>query len=88
MKGIKVAIIPPLATLFIHNSICHTFRLWGNNVNLLRDKFHETFMIFGANRITFSSIDHLYVTVLTGVHSFQPNRQKGPWHWKGWEPLS
>ena len=36
--------------------------------------------------ITFSSIDHFYVTVLTGfikrVHSFQPNRQKDPWHWK------
>jgi len=22
-----------------------------------------------------------------GVYSFQPNRQKGPRHWKGWEPL-
>jgi len=48
VKGIKVAIIPPLARLFIHNSICHTFRMLRNNVNLLRDKFHETFMIFGA----------------------------------------
>jgi len=41
--------------------------------------------------ITFSGRDHLYVTVLTdlikGVHSFQPNCQKGPWHWKCWEPL-
>jgi len=42
--------------------------------------------------IACSSSDHLdIVTVLTvfikGVHSFQPNRQKGPRHWKGWEPL-
>jgi len=22
-----------------------------------------------------------------GVHSFEPNRQKGPQHWKGWEAL-
>jgi len=31
------------------------------------------------------------ITVSTGfireVHSFQPNREKGPWHWKRWEPL-
>jgi len=29
--------------------------------------------------------------ILTGfikrVHSFHSNRRKGPWHWKGWEPL-
>jgi len=35
---------------------------------------------------------HVLEQVLTdfikGVHSFQPNRQKGPWHQKGWEPLS
>jgi len=40
---------------------------------------------------TFSGRDHLYVTVSTGFikgfHSFQPNYQKGPWQWKGWEPL-
>jgi len=22
-----------------------------------------------------------------GIKSFQPNRQKRPWHWKGWAPL-
>jgi len=41
--------------------------------------------------ITFSSRDDLYVAVVTGfiegVHSLQSNRQKGLWHWKGWEPL-
>jgi len=36
----------------------------------------------------------LYLTVLgltgfiKGVHSFQPNREKGPRHWKGCEPLA
>jgi len=45
VKVIKGAIIPPVATLFIHNSICQTFRLLRNNASLLRDKFHETFMI-------------------------------------------
>ena len=49
-------------------------------------KFHET--LCPKRMIVFSSRDHLYVTALTGfingVHNFQPNHQKGSWHWKGW----
>jgi len=43
-----VAIIPPIAALFTHNPIIRQFDFYSNNVNLLRDKFHETKMIFGA----------------------------------------
>jgi len=48
IKGIQVAIIAPLATLFAHNCFYYTFRLLRNNTNVLPDKFHETFVIFGA----------------------------------------
>jgi len=33
---------------------------------------------------SFFGWDHLYWPVLR-VHNFHPNRQKGLWHWKGWE---
>jgi len=44
----QVAIIPALATLITRNSIRQAFRLLCNYANFLRDKFLETFMIFGA----------------------------------------
>jgi len=48
IKDIQDTIIPPVTTLFTHKSIHYTFRLICNNVNLLRVKFHQTYVIFGA----------------------------------------
>jgi len=87
--------MPPLTALCTHNSISCSFRLLCNNVNLLRGKYREAFLIFsaGAKRMmAFFGRNHLVRNSINWfwyrIHSFQPNRQKGPWHWKGWEPLS
>jgi len=76
----QLAIIPPLATIFTHNSIRWAVRLLCNNVYLLRNEVHEHQRAKRLNAVY--SRDHLYVTTITGfvkgVHSFQPNRQKGP----------
>jgi len=65
VKDMQVAIISPSATLFAQNSIRYAFRLLCNNVSLLRNKFHETLMIFRANINDFWCDDFVVETTST-----------------------
>jgi len=52
---IQAKIIKLLAALFTNDSNCVTIRLLRNDVNLLHDKSHITFMIFGAQHVLFKT---------------------------------